>query len=236
MKRLHRLAIHRQTLRGLPIILSVTDKSHLDEFVLAWKHGAELISTGGTLDALRELGITVTRIEEVTGSQPKFGGRIKTLDEVLFTMILARLWVKEDQDDLRRLGLRRPGLIVMNPYNFELAVQQKLGASDIIEKIDIGGGAIPLSAIKSGIPVIMGPQFYQSAVEQLLAGNGLMPEHFRDLHNKSAMSKIADYYAKVAQWMTSREAGGQPIYREWDQEALGVCQPMEEPAGGTDDS
>lgn len=232
--RLHRS--RKQSLQGFPVILSVTDKSGLEQFIPLWKAGAELISTGGTLTALRKLGMTVTPVEEITGAKPKFGGRIKTLDEILFSMLLARLDVPQDMRELKNMGLCRMGLVVMNPYNFEAKVSEPdVRVSDIIECIDIGGGALPLAAIKAGVPVAMYPGRYGEIVRLLLEGNGLLPEEYRDGLNLDAMVKISAYYSSISIWMAGRFTNA-PLYREWEELPLGVSSARQESAGGSDDS
>ena len=216
MKKLRRN--RKQPLRGFPVVLSATNKNGLENLIPLWKAGARFISTGGTLTALLKLGSSVTRIEQVTGAPPKFDGRIKTLHEIIFTMALARNGNKGDQEELKRRGLRKMGLIVMNPYLFEDVVA-KPGVSipEIIENIDIGGGAIPLASIKGQVPVMMNPEDYVRVVAELLANNEISEDTLDDL-NTSAMGMIAEYYAVIAKWMKERREQKLPIYRDLDPE------------------
>lgn len=211
--KLHRS--RKQPLRGFPVVLSVSKKNNLADLIPLWKAGAEFISTGGTLKTLRELGVTVTPVEQLTGAKPKFGGRIKTLDEIIFTMLLARAGVREDERELKKLGLVPMGLVVINPYPFSEVIQEEgVLIAKIIENIDIGGGAIPMAGVKGGIPVAVDPADYKEIVEQLLEHCGKMHEDLRDYLSEKTVGSLVAYYQQVHSWMQSRRAEGKPIYRE----------------------
>lgn len=145
----------------LPIkraIMSVTDKSGLAEFATFLDaNGVELVSTGGTCKMLRDAGLAVTQVSDVTGFPEIMGGRVKTLHPSIHGGILAD---KDNPDHLRTLsehGIRTFDLICVNLYNFADAAGRKLDLRAAIEEIDIGGPCMLRAAAKNFHSVLVAP-------------------------------------------------------------------------------
>ena len=162
----------------LPIkraILSVTDKSGLAAFAaFLSQNGVELVSTGGTCKMLREEGLRVTEVSEVTGFPEIMGGRVKTLHPAIHGGILAD---KDNPDHLAAIAghnIAPFDLVCVNLYNFALAAQKGLDLRAAIEDIDIGGPCMLRASAKNfhSVMVVPGPDWYPRIMESL-AANGM---------------------------------------------------------------
>src|SRR5689334_21852811 len=113
--------------------------------------GAELIATGRTAQVLRDAGLKVIPIEEVSGSPEAFRGRMKTLSFPVFSGILHRRNDVEDEVDLKRLQIQSIDCVVVNFYPFEKAAAAKdlQRPQSLIEEIDIGGPSLVRAAAKN---------------------------------------------------------------------------------------
>jgi phosphoribosylaminoimidazolecarboxamide formyltransferase/IMP cyclohydrolase len=158
------------------VLLSVTDKAGVVEFARELRAlGAQLISTGGTAKLLRESGIEVTDVAEVTGFPEMLDGRMKTMHPKITGGILA---VRGKPDHLRALAEHRIepiDMVVVNLYAFE-RVAARAGASldEMIENIDIGGPTMIRSAAKNyrDVAVVVSPQDYPGVIDELKANGG----------------------------------------------------------------
>ncbi|HSM50268.1 MAG TPA: bifunctional phosphoribosylaminoimidazolecarboxamide formyltransferase/IMP cyclohydrolase, partial [Thermoanaerobaculia bacterium] len=149
-------AIHRA-------LLSVFDKTGLAPLASALHaRGAELLSTGGTLAALRELGLPATAVSDLTGFPEILGGRVKTLHPAIHAGLLADRAQREQMEALARLGIAPIDLLVVNLYPFERTVAAGAGFADCIEMIDVGGPAMLRAAAKNheGVAVVSDPADY----------------------------------------------------------------------------
>ena len=131
-------------------LLSVSDKTGLAELgkALAEK-GIELVSTGGTAKALRDAGLDVRDVSELTGFPEMMDGRVKTLHPMVHGGLLA---VRDDADHARAMeqhGIGAIDLVVINLYPFEATVAKGAERDEIIENIDIGGPSMVRSAAKN---------------------------------------------------------------------------------------
>jgi phosphoribosylaminoimidazolecarboxamide formyltransferase/IMP cyclohydrolase len=146
-------------------LVSVSDKSGLVEFLkpLVAK-GLKIVSTGGTFKHLKDNGIAVTDISQLTKFPEVMDGRVKTLHPNVHMGLLARDFVPGDLELLKQHGLEPFDLVIVNLYPFEEAFKnrQKLNDAEMIEKIDIGGPSMLRSAAKSfpRICVICDPKDY----------------------------------------------------------------------------
>src|SRR6218665_1472015 len=131
-------------------LLSVSDKTGLAELGQALaRHGVELVSTGGTAKALREAGLTVMDISELTGFPEMMDGRVKTLHPKVHGGLLA---VRDDPAHAAAMaahGIGAIDLVVVNLYPFAQTVAKGAERSEIIENIDIGGPSMVRSAAKN---------------------------------------------------------------------------------------
>ncbi len=131
-------------------LLSVSDKAGLVPFAegLA-RHGVTLISTGGTAKALREAGLTVADVAEVTGFPEMMDGRVKTLHPMIHGGFLALRDKPDHAAAMKEHGIEGIDLLVCNLYPFEATVAKGAGYDETIENIDIGGPAMTRSAAKN---------------------------------------------------------------------------------------
>src|ERR1700722_17931834 len=132
-------------------LLSVTDKTGLVAFARALAgHGVELVSTGGTSKALREAGLEVRDISDLTGFPEMLDGRVKTLHPKVHGGILHIRDSEEHLAAVREHGIQPIDMVVVNLYAFEkTASKPGVAFTDIVENIDIGGPSMVRSAAKN---------------------------------------------------------------------------------------
>src|SRR3954471_22970270 len=125
-------------------LLSVSDKSGLVPFAAGLnQRGWELVSTGGTAQALVDAGLPVVGISEVTGFPEMMDGRVKTLHPRIHGGILARRHRTDDLEAIKSQGVELVDLVVVNLYPFEkAAMQPETSFDDLVEQIDIGGPSL----------------------------------------------------------------------------------------------
>src|SRR5690606_22179905 len=132
-------------------LLSVFDKSGLVEFArLLAEHGIELVSSGGTARTLRDAGLSVTDVSDVTGFPEILDGRVKTLHPAIHGGLLARRTDEGDLHQLEQHGIRPFDLVVVNLYPFKQVVAREgVTEDEAIENIDIGGPAMVRASAKN---------------------------------------------------------------------------------------
>jgi phosphoribosylaminoimidazolecarboxamide formyltransferase/IMP cyclohydrolase len=184
-------------------LLSVSDKSGLADLgsKLA-KAGVELISTGGTARALREAGLDVRDVSEVTGFPEMMDGRVKTLHPLVHGGLLA---VRDDPDHAAAMDAHEIGaidLVVVNLYPFEETVMRGAARDEIIENIDIGGPSMVRSAAKNHryVTIVTDPSDYDALYEELAANDGATTLEFRKTMAAKAFAATATYDAMISQW------------------------------------
>src|SRR5439155_20202242 len=141
-------------------LVAVFDKTGLVEFARALSSlGVSLVSSGGTARTLREAGVDVTPVEEVTGFPEMLDGRVKTLHPRVHAALLADRRKPSHVDQLAEHGIEPFELVVVNLYPFRETVASGAGFDDVIEKIDIGGPAMVRAAAKNfeSVGVIVEP-------------------------------------------------------------------------------
>src|SRR5256714_10721057 len=139
-------------------LISVSDKTGIVEFARSLrKFGVEIISTGGTAKALREAGIKVTEVSEVTGFPEMMDGRVKTLHPKIHGGLLAMRDNPEHLAAMRENSIEPIDLVVVNLYPFEQTIMQDgVRLDEAIEQIDIGGPAMVRSAAENSTHVAGG--------------------------------------------------------------------------------
>jgi phosphoribosylaminoimidazolecarboxamide formyltransferase/IMP cyclohydrolase len=157
-------------------LLSVSDKRGIVDFGRALAEaGWELVSTGGTAKALREAGLTVTSVADVTGHPEMMDGRVKTLHPAVHAGLLAR---RERADDLAALaqhGYAPIDLVAVNLYPFrETVAKGGVSVADAMEQVDIGGPTMVRAAAKShrDVYVVVDPGDYPAVLAVLDDGDG----------------------------------------------------------------
>src|SRR5438128_8075518 len=157
-------------------ILSVTDKTGLVEFARKLTGmGVELISTGGTAKLLRESGIAVKDISELTGFPEMLDGRVKTLHPKVHGGILHRREDPKHRSAVAEHGIPAIDMVVVNLYAFEKTAAKAGAAFDeLIENIDIGGPSMIRSAAKNfqDVAVVTSPADYDALADEMARSTG----------------------------------------------------------------
>ncbi len=183
-------------------LLAVYDKSGIVELARALvEHEVALVSSGGTAQTLRDAGIPVTPVEEVTGSPEMLDGRVKTLHPRIHAGILADRRKPDHDAQLAEHGIEPFELVVVNLYPFRETVASGAGPEDVIEKIDIGGPTMVRAAAKNfeSVGVVVSPARYDDVLEEIRREGGLTRELRRTLAAE-AFAHTAAYDAAVASW------------------------------------
>lgn len=185
-------------------LLSVSDKTGLADLGRALaSNGVELVSTGGTAKALREAGLQVRDISELTGVPEMMDGRVKTLHPMVHGGLLA---VRDDAEHARAMaehGIGAIDLVVVNLYPFAATVARGAGRDDVIENIDIGGPSMVRSAAKNHayVAIVTDPADYA-----LVAKGATTLDERRKLAAK-AFALTAEYDATIASWFAFADQG-----------------------------
>ena len=188
-------------------LLSVSDKTGIEAFAAALAaRGVEIVSTGGTARALREAGIAVREVADLTGAPEMMGGRVKTLHPVVHGGLLARRGA--DDADLEAHGIGAIDLAAVNLYPFEETVASGAAAAECVEQIDIGGPAMIRAAAKNHdrVAVATDPAQYEAILAAIEAEGGTGIALRRRLA-AAAYARTAAYDVAVAGWMAAREGG-----------------------------
>ena len=189
-------------------LLSVSDKAGLVEFARALADlEVELVASGGTARALREAGLAVVDVAELTGSPEMLGGRVKTLHPRVHGGILARRDHEGDQSDLAEQGLSTIDLVAVNLYPFEDTVARPgVSLAEAIEKIDIGGPSMIRSAAKNHayVAVVVDPAAYPALIDELREAGGLSDETRQRLA-REAFERTARYDAAIHTYLSGVE-------------------------------
>ncbi|MBA3691147.1 MAG: bifunctional phosphoribosylaminoimidazolecarboxamide formyltransferase/IMP cyclohydrolase [Actinobacteria bacterium] len=187
-------------------LLAVSDKSGLVELARGLRDlGAELVASGGTAAALRQAGLDVTPVEDVTGSPEMLGGRVKTLHPAIHAGILADRRRPEHVEQLAEHGIDPFELVVVNLYPFRETVASGAAPDEVIEQIDIGGPAMVRAAAKNfeSVGVVMDPARYEMVLDELRLEGGLT-RATRFALASEAYAHTAAYDAAVAGWLAGR--------------------------------
>src|SRR3984957_15369997 len=166
------------------VLLSVTDKTGVADLARGLTAlGAELISTGGTARVLRESGIAVTDVSEVTHFPEMLDGRVKTIHPAIAAGMLAMRDRPEHMQALAEHGIAPIDMVVVNLYRFEdAAARVDATREELIENIDIGGPTMIRAAAKNyqDVAVVVSPCDYESILDELRTNGTLAPEtHWR---------------------------------------------------------
>jgi phosphoribosylaminoimidazolecarboxamide formyltransferase/IMP cyclohydrolase len=188
-------------------LLSVYDKSGIVEFASELAGlGFELISTGGTFTTLREAGLPVVAVADVTGFPEILDGRVKTLHPNIHGGLLARRDLPDHMAQLAQHDITPIDLIAVNLYPFsETTRVSSVSETEVIEQIDIGGPAMLRAASKNfeSVVVLTDPSDYLSAIEDLKRG-GMSLDRRRSLAAKS-FGHVAAYDTMVSSYLRDVE-------------------------------
>ncbi|MBO5035545.1 MAG: bifunctional phosphoribosylaminoimidazolecarboxamide formyltransferase/IMP cyclohydrolase [Clostridia bacterium] len=186
-------------------LLSVSDKTGIVEFAKELSSlGFEILSTGGTATALRDNGIDVTNVSDVTGFPECLDGRVKTLHPMIHAGILAMRDNPEHMQQIKDLGVEPIDIIAINLYPFKKTIlKEGTTFEEAVENIDIGGPTMIRAAAKNhpDVAVIVDPADYSSIIDQLKNG-GISLQAKKELalkvfeHTAAYDALIADYFRK----------------------------------------
>ncbi|MEX0309316.1 MAG: bifunctional phosphoribosylaminoimidazolecarboxamide formyltransferase/IMP cyclohydrolase [Tateyamaria sp.] len=197
-------------------LISVSDKSGLVDFATALAgYGVELLSTGGTARTLRDAGLTVRDVSEVTGFPEMMDGRVKTLHPVVHGGLLA---LRDNEDHVASMdehGIGAIDLVVVNLYPFEETVAEGAAYAEVIENIDIGGPAMIRSAAKNHgfVNVVVDTEDYDAVLAEMAANAGQTTYALRQRLAQTAYARTAAYDTAVSTWMAAQVGDEAPRRR-----------------------
>ena len=197
-------------------LLSVSDKTGLIDLGRALAdRGVELLSTGGSAKALRDAGLTVRDVADVTGFPEMMDGRVKTLHPAVHGGLLALRDNAEHVKAMDEHGIGAIDLLVVNLYPFESTVAGGADYETCIENIDIGGPAMIRAAAKNHgfVNVVVDTEDYAPLLEQMEANDGGTTLAFRQKLAMTAYSRTAAYDSAVSTWMAAQQDDTAPRRR-----------------------
>ena len=187
-------------------LISVSDKTGVADFARELAAaGVEIISTGGTAAALREAGLEVSDVSELTGQEELLDGRVKTLHPRLHAALLARRDDPEHMATLEREGIEPIDLVCVNLYPFEETIKGHEVEHDLaIENIDIGGPTMIRAAAKNhaGVAVVVKPESYDAVCAELEETGGEISASTRHWLANEAFAQTARYDAAISRWFS----------------------------------
>ncbi|MDE8346392.1 MAG: bifunctional phosphoribosylaminoimidazolecarboxamide formyltransferase/IMP cyclohydrolase [Acidocella sp.] len=187
-------------------LISVSDKTGMVPFARALAgQGVEILSTGGSAQALREAGVAVTEVAAHTGFPEILDGRVKTLVPQIHGGLLGRRDLPAHVAQMAEHGIVPIDLIAVNLYPFEATVAAGAGFSDCIENIDIGGPAMIRSAAKNhdAVAVLTAPAHYTEVTAAVIAKGGTDLALRRRLA-QAAFARVAAYDTAISNWFAQQ--------------------------------
>jgi phosphoribosylaminoimidazolecarboxamide formyltransferase/IMP cyclohydrolase len=192
-------------------LLSVSDKTGLIDLAkrLVEEFGFDLISSGGTAQALKAAGLPVTKVSDYTGSPEILGGRVKTLHPRIHGGILARRNQAQDLADLEAHQIRPIDLVVVNLYPFEQTIAKPdVSLAEAIEQIDIGGPAMLRASAKNFayLTVLCSPNQYDAYLQDLHQNHGEVSLGFRQQCALQVFRHTASYDQAIATYLEQQSS------------------------------
>src|SRR5947207_13899984 len=193
-------------------ILSVTDKTGLADFARQLSNmGVELISTGGTAKLLRDGGISVKDISELTGFPEMLDGRVKTLHPKVHGGILHRREDPSHRAAVAEHGIAAIDMVVVNLYAFEkTAAKPGVQFEELVENIDIGGPSMIRSAAKNfhDVAIVTSPADYEAIAAEMSNSGGSLSSHTKWRLAQKAFATTAAYDSAIASTLERVSANG----------------------------
>ncbi len=201
---------------GRRALISVSDKAGVAEFAAGLvKTGFEIVSTGGTAKTLRDSGIPVTYITEVTGFPEILDGRVKTLHPAVHGGILAKR-TPDHTEQLVKQGIGFFDLVAVNLYPFRETISRPgVSLEEAVENIDIGGPAMVRAAAKNHrhVLVVVNPARYGEIIKALESGRD--DYDFRLSLAREAFAHTAAYDSAIASYLEGKTDAGGLFHQEW---------------------
>ena len=201
-------------------LISVSDKRGIVEFAKALKElGWDIIATGGTMTKLREAGIEVINISDVTGFPEICDGRVKTLHPKVHGGLLGRRDLADHMAQLEANGIETIEMVCVNLYPFEATIAKEgVTLEDAVENIDIGGPSMLRSAAKNfrDVTVVCDPADYDKVLEELRA-NGHTEYETRFKLSAKAYTHTAEYDSHIATYMRKHAGLSEKLFLAFDE-------------------
>jgi phosphoribosylaminoimidazolecarboxamide formyltransferase/IMP cyclohydrolase len=200
-------------------LISVTDKKSLESFVKALAgRSVEIIASGGTAKALREAGLAVVDVSDITAFPEIMNGRVKTLHPKIHGGILADRENRAHLEQAAKHGIGLIDLVVVNLYRFRTAAENPtLGEKDVIEEIDIGGPALIRAAAKNfhSVGVVVDPGDYDGVVREMSENGGALTLDTRRKLAAKAFFHTSSYDAAVSRYFERIITAPDELPGEW---------------------
>jgi phosphoribosylaminoimidazolecarboxamide formyltransferase/IMP cyclohydrolase len=189
-------------------LVSVSDKTGIGEFAAALADfGVEIISTGGTARALRESGVAVTDVSDVTGFPEMMDGRVKTLHPKVHGALLGLRDNAEHRAAMDEHKIEPIDMVVVDLYPFEKTVEdENVRLEDAVENIDIGGPAMIRSASKNwqDVAVVTDPRLYPEIIDELKENDGSLSLETRARLAALAYTRTASYDLAISSYLAGQ--------------------------------
>ena len=189
-------------------LISLSDKTGAVDFARAISEmGVEIISTGGTAKTLREAGLNVTDVSEVTGFPEMMDGRVKTLHPKIHGAFLALRDNADHVAAMQQHAIEPIDLVVINLYPFEQTIaKESVTLEEAVENIDIGGPAMIRSASKNwrDVAVVTDPELYESVIEELKANDCSLSLNTRQRLAVLAYTRTASYDLAISSYLAKQ--------------------------------
>ncbi len=188
-------------------LISVSDKTDLTSFgVFLAAQGVQILSTGGSAEALKDAGVEVTEVSAFTGFPEIMDGRVKTLQPKIHGGLLA---VRDNADHIAAMeehGIEGIDLLVVNLYPFEETVAKGADFDTCIENIDIGGPAMIRAAAKNHayVGVVVDPKDYENIKAEMTEAGGALSDDFRRRLAAKAYARTGSYDAAISTWFAEQ--------------------------------
>jgi phosphoribosylaminoimidazolecarboxamide formyltransferase/IMP cyclohydrolase len=202
--------------RAARALIAVSDKSGVAEFARELVgYGIEIVSTGGTRQALMDAGVAVTDVSELTGFPAMMDGRVKTLHPGVHGGILAVRGNSAHAEAMRAHRIRPIDVVVVNLYPFEETVARGASFADCIENIDIGGPAMIRAAAKNhaDVVVVVEGTDYAAVLDEFARHGGMTTLDLRRRLAAKAFARTAAYDTAIANWFANELDQSAPDYR-----------------------
>jgi phosphoribosylaminoimidazolecarboxamide formyltransferase/IMP cyclohydrolase len=196
-------------------LVSVSDKRGLLELARALAAlEVEILSTGGTLEALKAAGVPATKVSDHTGSPEILDGRVKTLHPKIHGGLLGRPTLERDRLELDAQGITPIDLVAVNLYPFRETVAKGAPRDEVLEQIDIGGPAMVRASAKNAahVTIVVDPGDYPAVLSELEATvEHRVAEPTRRALQRKAFAHTAAYDAAIASWLAEQEGDAFPL-------------------------
>jgi phosphoribosylaminoimidazolecarboxamide formyltransferase/IMP cyclohydrolase len=177
----------------------------------------EIISTGGTLEYLKNMGLEVKPVEDLTQFPEMLGGRVKTLHPKVFGGILNRRQIAEDQSEIAEFEIPSIDLVVVNLYPFQETLQKGGSLQEMIEKIDIGGVSLIRAAAKNFVDVcvVADKADYEIIAKELETTKGFISLETRKKLAAKAFQITASYDAAIGRYLSEISGATEDLPQNW---------------------